>query len=435
MMISLITLGILFLIAGVLFVNSISFESLMTLFFIGIGFIISWSATSMIEHDIRKERIPLYNFMVIFLILSLCAMVSFNHLLIVFVFIELSAFLAAGIVMIKESKENLKAGLKYLLLSIFASAFLLIGIVIIYRLTGTFNIIDMEHKIQAISNISLIKYSFIFIFIGIALKSALFPFHIWLPDAHGSAPATSSAILSSLVLKGYIVFFIKLIYLAFGIEMVRNLNVLNLILILGVCAMIYGSILAIMQRKLKKMIAYSSVAQIGYIFMGIGLGTPLGVIASVFHIIAHGVTKACLFLCAGQIIEKTGYKDIDDLKGIGKAMPITLGLFTICGLSMIGIPLLIGFSSKWNFAQAIMDSGKIWVILILSLSSLLNAAYYLPISIRAYFNKCDNGKFAVNLETRIYDFLPLIILGISVILLGIFSSPVINVIKHIVEKL
>lgn len=435
MMISLITLGILFLIAGVLFVNSISFESLMTLFFIGIGFIISWSATSMIGHDIRKERISLYNFMIIFLILSLCAIVSFNHLLVVFVFIELSAFLAAGIVMIKESKENFKAGLKYLLLSIFASAFLLIGIVIIYRLTGTFNIIDMEHKIQAISNISLIKYSFIFIFIGIALKSALFPFHVWLPDAHGSAPATSSAILSSLVLKGYIVFFIKLVYLVFGIEMVRSLGILNLILILGVCAMIYGSILAIMQRKLKKMIAYSSVAQIGYIFMGIGLGTPLGLIASVFHIIAHGVTKACLFLCAGQIIEKTGYKDIDDLEGIGKAMPITLGLFAICGLSMIGIPLLIGFSSKWNFAQAIMDSGEIWLILILSLSSLLNAAYYLPISIRAYFNKCDNGKFTVNLETRIYDFLPLIILGISVILLGLFSSPVINVIKHIVEKL
>ncbi|WFA08475.1 proton-conducting transporter membrane subunit [Tissierella sp. Yu-01] len=433
MMISLIILGILFLISGVLFVNSISIESLMTLFFTGIGFIISWSSTSMIEYDIKKERISLYNFMVVFLILSLCGIVSFNHLLIVFVFIELSAFLAAGIVMIKESKENLKAGLKYLLLSIFASAFLLIGIVILYRLTGTFNIIDMEYKIYAMSNISLIKYSFIFIFIGIALKSALFPFHIWLPDAHGSAPAISSAILSALVLKGYIVFFIKLIYLVFGIEMVGNLNILNLILILGVCAMIYGSVFAIMQRKLKKMIAYSSVAQIGYIFMGIGLGTPLGLIASIFHIIAHGVTKACLFLCAGQIIEKTGYKDIDDLSGVGKAMPITMGLFTICGLSMIGIPLLIGFSSKWNFAQAIMDSGSYWIILILSLSSLLNAAYYLPISIRAYFNKSGNGKFAVNLETRRYDFLPLIILGISVILLGIFSSPVINVIKHIVR--
>lgn len=435
MMISLIILGILFLVSGVAFVNSISIESLMTLFFTGIGFIIIWASTSMIEHDIKKERIPLYNFMVIFLILSLCGMVNFNHLLIVFIFIELSAFLAAGIVMIKESKENLKAGMKYLLLSIFASAFLLIGIVILYRLTGTFDITDMRYKIYAISNISLIKYSLIFIFIGIALKSALFPFHIWLPDAHGSAPATSSAILSSLVLKGYIVFFIKLIYLAFNIEMVRNLNILNVILILGVCAMIYGSILAIMQRKLKKMIAYSSVAQIGYIFMGIGLGTPLGLIASIFHIIAHGVTKACLFLCAGQIIDKTGYKDIDDLAGIGKAMPITMGLFTICGLSMIGIPLLIGFSSKWNFAQAIMDSGKIWVILILSLSSLLNAAYYLPISIRAYFNKSDSGKFTINLETRKYDFLPLIILGISVIVLGIFSSPVINVIKHMIEKL
>lgn len=415
--------------------NVSSLEGLMGVFFTTIGFLIVWASTWMIDYDLKNERIPMYYALVLTLIASLCGIVFFDNLIVVFIFIELSAFLAAGIVMIKDNEETYKAGLKYLLLSIFASAFLLTGIVILNKLTNSFDINEMKMILITRSDLTLIRYSFIFILIGIAFKSALFPFHIWLPDAHGSAPATSSAILSSLVLKGYIVFIIKLIYIAYGISTVKMLNVLPIILILGVCAMIYGSILAIMQRKLKNLIAYSSVAQIGYIFMGIGLGTPLGLMASIFHIIAHGVTKACLFLNAGTIIMKTGYKKIEDMNGLGKSLPITMGLFTICGLSMIGIPLLVGFTSKWNFAQAIMDSGKLWIIIILSLSSLLNGIYYLPISIRAYFSIDTSRDKNVNLEPSIIKGLPIIILGASVIFFGVFSSPIIDLISHIVENL
>ena len=412
-------------------------EGLMGVFFTGIGFLIVWASKSMIDYDLKAERLPIFYAMVLSLIGCLCGMVFFDNLILVFIFIELSAFIAAGIVMIKDGEENSQAGLKYLFLSIFASAFLLTGIVMLYRLTGTFTLDHMSYKLIAISDLTLIRYSFIFIFIGVALKSALFPFHIWLPDAHGSAPAVSSAILSSLVLKGYIVFFIKLIYIAYGIETVKLLNLLPIIMILGICAMLYGSVMAIMQRKLKKIIAYSSVAQIGYIFMGIGLGSSIGLIASIFHIIAHGVTKACLFLCAGEIIMQSGHKEIKAMKGIGKSLPITMGLFTICGLSMIGIPLLIGFSSKWLFALAIVRSEMTWIIIALSISGLLNALYYLPISIRAYFNidSKQNKSTVENLEQAISKQLPIILLGCLVIVFGIYSKPIIDLISLIVEKL
>lgn len=413
--------------------NVDAFSYGMIVFFLSIGLLIVWSSYTMVDYEIEKKRQPLYYSMILLLISTLCAIVYFDNLIAVYVALEISAFLSAGIVMIKPDRTNFRAGMKYLLLSILASAFFLIGMVIVYRLTNTFYISEMKSLLHPNNNLDLIKYAFIFILIGIAFKSALFPFHIWLPDAHGSAPSTSSAILSALVLKAYIGLFIKMIYIGFGIKLVLSLNFLPIIMTLGVCAMIYGSILAIMQRNLKDLMAYSSVAQIGYIFMGIGLGTPLGLVSSMFHIIAHGITKACLFLSAGRIINLTGYKRIEDMNGLGRSLPTTIALYTICSLSMMGIPLFVGFISKWNFAHAILDRGNIFLIFILSLSSLLNGLYYLPLSIRSYFVIDESRERKIHLETK--GGLPVIILGLLVIVTGIFSSPIIDLLNNIVERL
>ena len=192
--------------------------AIMSIFFTFIAFLIVWASATMVDHEIVSDRIPTYYSLILVLISSLCGIVIFDNILAVFIFIELSAFLAAALVMIKDEQDNYRAGLKYLFLSIFASAFLLVGMVILYRLSGT---LYMEEILVKASDLDLLRISFIFLFIGVAFKSALFPFHIWLPDAHGSAPSTSSAILSALVVKAYIVFFIKLIYKGFGIELVR----------------------------------------------------------------------------------------------------------------------------------------------------------------------------------------------------------------------
>lgn len=434
-----VSLGIASIISILIFINSIGVNNTdaffygIILFFLTIGLLIVWSSYTMIDYDIEKKRYPLYYSMILVLISSLCAIVYLDNLIAVYVALEVSAFLSAGLVMIKPDSVNFRAGIKYLLLSILASAFFLIGIVILYRLTGTFNISDIRELLASNFNFNLIRYAFIFMFIGIAFKSALFPFHIWLPDAYGSAPASSSAILSGIVSKSYIVLFIKLIYISFGIETVLEMNVLPVILILGAAGMMYGSFFAILQEDLQHRIAYSSVAQIGYIFMGLGLGNTLGLMAAVFHIIAHGITKSCLFLTEGVIVKKTGLRNTLDMNGLGKTLPMTMAIYTICGLSMVGIPLLVGFISKWNFAMAIMDVNNVVLIFILSISSLLNGIYFLPLSIRSYFVLDESRERSINLESK--GGLPIAILGILVIVAGVFSSPIIDLLSNLVERL
>lgn len=397
-------------------------EALMSLLFTGIGFLVVWASITMIEQDVEEDKIPLYYALINILIGSLCAVVYFDNLLNIFVFVEISSFVSAGIVIIKNKRENYKAGLKYLTLSILASSLMLMGFISIYRSTGFLVMDDIKKSfvINFAENKTNLLYAIRFVTIGVAIKSALFPFHIWLPDAHGSAPSASSAILSGLVVKSYIILLIKILYITYGAEIVNQLNILPILLLLGVIGMIYGSLLAMMQEDLKKMLAYSSVAQIGYIFMGIGLGNVAGLMASLFHIINHAITKTCLFLVAGCVISQTKNQKLRKMKGIGIEMPVTMSLFTICALSMIGIPPTLGFNSKWNFAQAITHSKHLWVVIILSLSSLLNALYYLPVVIKAFFNEKiaeKNVNIGAN-ERPIVEMLPIIILCALVIVFG-----------------
>ncbi|MBR7081140.1 MAG: hypothetical protein IKI49_00295 [Oscillospiraceae bacterium] len=408
-------------------------ECFMACIFGIIGFLIVWASVSMISHDVEQKKIPMFYGLVLILLCTLNAVVFFEGLLGVFISIELSSFAAAGIVIVKNQKENVHAGLKYLSLSILGSTLVLMGMIILYSQTGSLSISGIGAVIQSAGFMaekqSYVIWSFALISGGIAFKAALFPCHIWLPDAHGTAPSPSSAILSSLVLKAYIVFYMKMLFGAVGFELIASTgmrNLLNVIMVVGVVAMICGSVLAIMQTDIKRMIAYSSVAQMGYIFMGIGIGTELGLFAALFHILAHAVTKSGLFLVAGSIIEQTHNRDLTKMGGIGRLMPVTMALFTIGGLSMIGIPLFVGFNSKWNFATAIVDSSRYWLLIPLSVSALLNALYYLPVVIRAFFGK-EAKEMTDPLgskERPIKDLMPLIILAVGVIVFGVYAGPV-----------
>jgi len=417
-------------------------EAFMACLFTGIGFLIMWASVTMIDHDVEKKRIPLYYFLICSLIAMLCGVVFFDSLFNAFVFIELSSFASACIVIIKNQPENIRAGIKYLVLSILGSGFVLMGIVVFYNITGSLSVHGINaalvHSFEA--NKGSVLYALVFLLIGVAFKSALFPMHIWLPDAHGTAPSPSSAVLSGLVLKAYVVFFIKVLYVAVGHNLIGHDEKLSLllfiILVFGIIAMLAGSVMAILQTDIKRMIAYSSVAQIGYIFMGIGLGNELGLYAAIFHILTHAVTKAGLFLVAGSIIEQTHNRRLDTMDGLGIQMPVTMAFYTIGALSMIGIPLFIGFNSKWNFAMGIMDSGKFWVIIILVISSLLNALYYLPLVIRSFFGKeaREKAENRVSLERSFGGLLPIGILSCCVVLFAIFNDGFVSFITAAVQS-
>lgn len=324
-----------------------------------------------------------------------------------------------------------------MVLSSLGSGLVLMAIAFLYSITGNLNM-DFMHS-ELIKNWMdyerIILLSIGLFTIGLGVKGAMFPLHVWLPDAHSSAPTSSSAMLSSVVVKAFVLLFIKIIYRIFGTDIISNIPVLDLILILSSIGMIMGSIFAIFQKDLKRVIAYSSVAQMGYVFFGIGLGNELGLAISLFHIIGHAFTKSALFLSVGSMIEKTG-KNISDLKGIGKEMPITLALFTLGSLSMVGIPILPGFLSKWNFAIASIQSGRLYLLTIILASSLLNGVYYFPIVINGYFGEENlKGKVYMSKEKTIKEIIPIIMLMGMMVCVGIFSNYIIKILLIACEQM
>ncbi len=413
-------------------------ESIMSILFTFVSALITWASFYSTGYEIKEKNIKLYYTLSNILLAALLGIVYSNDIFNCFVFIEISSIAACGIIVVKDSKENIKAAIKYLILSSLGSGLVLMGIAFLYSITGNLNIDYIHQELVKVSGLyhnTLIVALGLFT-VGLGVKSAMFPLHMWLPDAHTYAPSSSSAMLSSLVLKAYIILYIKIIYRIFGIEIVKTLPILEIVLILGAAGMLAGSVLALLQKNLKRMIAYSSVAQIGYIFFGIGLGSTLGLIAAVYHIISHALTKAALFLVAGNIIEGTHSKEIGRLKGIGIEMPMTMGIFVVCALSMVGIPLFIGFNSKWNFALAIIGSNRFLFIAVLVASSLLNALYYLPILINAFFGE-ENTKNMVyrSKEKSAYELLPVLILASAIIYFGISSKGIIDLIAKSVSGL
>lgn len=407
-------------------------EAIMTLLFTTIAFIILWYSTYNIEKEIKDTKISLYYTLCSLLVGALIGIVCTNDLFNAFVFIEISTIAACGIVVIKDKKENIKAALKYLILSSLGSGLVLMAIAFIYSISGNLNMtfINMELVKVYMSYKKSILIALGLFTVGLGVKSAMFPLHVWLPDAHSSAPSSSSSILSALVLKAYVILYIKILYRMFGYEIMSEFPVLLfIVLVLGSLGMIMGSVSAILQKDIKRVIAYSSVAQMGYIFFGIGLGNRLGLISAVFHILNHAFIKSALFLVAGSMIEKTGNKKLDGLKGIGREMPITLGIFTVGAMSMVGIPILPGFISKFNFALASIEGGRSIFVIIILLSSLLNALYYFPIVINGYFGEENlEGKTFKSKEKSFKELLPILVLIIGALYLGIASNGIMDVI-------
>jgi multicomponent Na+:H+ antiporter subunit D len=273
----------------------------------------------------------------------------------------------------------------------------MIGISILYDISGHLLMSNIKESI--VSLVAEGKYRLpievvICLFaIGLGIKSALYPFHSWLPDAHGSSTSSSSAVLSGLVLKAYIILLIKLVYRVFSIDVIRGSKVLDILFVLGVLAMTIGSIKAINSRDLKRMIAYSSVAQIGYIYLGIGLGNDAGMIAACFQILVHAFTKPMLFNTAGAFMdEANGSRKFKDLAGAArKNLWAGIG-FAVGAFSMIGIPLFAGFVVKYNLALASLDTNRAVIALIaLVISTVLNAIYYIP-ALMVLFKKTDSSS-------------------------------------------
>lgn len=417
-------------------------EAAMALFFCIIMFLCVIGGVLERELEIEATKQNLYYIMVNLLLCSLLALIYTNDLFTAYVFVEINTISACGLIMIRQNGRTIEAATRYMIMSLLGSGLLLLGICFLYSLTGHLlmsNIKEQAALLQASGTYHIPLLTAICLMsIGLAIKSALYPFHTWLPDAYGYSTLSSAAILSSLVSKGYIFLLVKIFYRVIGFDIIRESKVINVLFVFGIAGMIMGSINAIKENDINRMIAYSSVAQIGYIYMGFGLGTSAGMIASIYHIVSHAATKSLLFVAASGITDASAKsKNFFDLTGAGYRNKLAGVAFTVGSLSMVGFPMFSGFISKLLFAQAALGNRhKIMITLIaLAISVILNAVYFMKTVIRIYTPEkrevvIEKGFEEIHIWEQPAKSIALICFIVLNLLLGLSSEPVINLIEQ-----
>lgn len=400
-----------------------------------IAFLVMVYGARDLKHEIGDNVRNWYYSLYLLLLFALSGIALTNDLFNLFVFMEISTIASCGIISIKDDRRCAEASFKYLILSALGSGCFLLAVAMLYMVTGQLNLHYMAAALpQALSlypyNI-LIALSLIIVALGV--KAALFPLHVWLPDAHSAAPTPSSAVLSGLVIKIYAVAMLK-IFAVFPAELFAVVPVLEIVLILSALAVVSGSLFAMLQDDIKKMLACSSIAQIGFVFMGIGIFEGQALIGGLLHIFNHAVVKAMLFLAAGLIIYATGIRRISEFKGLGMRMPLTMSAFIVGAFAMVGIPGTSGFVSKWYLALGALESGKSIYIVPILLSSLLNGIYYFPIVITAFFGSGPQP----NTERRdvpLSMLVPVLMLAAATIFFGFYPHPLVELLQQAINLL
>lgn len=390
------------------------------------------------EQDIEGSKHNLFYIMVDLMLSSLLALIYTNDLFTAYVFVEINTIAGCGMIMIRQKGRSLSSAIRYMILSQLGSGLFLIGLSLLYDVTGHLLMSPAKEAVAAIEAAGSYGIPMLVIMavisVGLAIKSGLYPFHYWIPDTYGYATPAASAILSGLVSKGYIFLLIKIFYRVLGRENVIASQIINVLFMFGLAGMVMGSLHAILERDMRRMIAFSSVAQIGYIYMGIGLGTQAGMVAAIFHIFTHSATKALLFISAVGLYEVSGNrKDYKSLRGSGYRNPLAGIGFGIGALSMVGFPMLSGFISKLLFATSALQSPTkmLPTLIVLAISTVLNAVYFLRMVITIYSipkeekKRMEEGKILAgswNLRLAITCF---ILLNLT---LGLFSQPIVKAI-------
>ena len=353
-----------------------------------------------IREDVEPGKIQFYFAAACLLMASLLALTFTNDLFTAYVFIEINTLTSCALVMIRyRNGTALTATIRYLIMSLLGSGLFLIGVVTLYHVTGHLLMEPIGEGIRVLHETGAYAFPLtvtVGLFaVGLSLKSALWPFSSWLPDAHASATTASSGILSGLVIKGYIVLLIKIFYRVIGMDIILTDGVTNILFLFGTGGMVIGSLYALRAKDIKRMLAYSSVAQVGYIFSAVGLGTEAGMIAACIQILVHAITKPMLFHAAGEMISASGKSRLfRDLRGAGRRDPLAGVLFAVGAFSMIGVPLFAGFATKyWLGSAAVSALGwkGITALATMVVSTVLNAMYYLP-ALQILFDRApENG--------------------------------------------
>ena len=406
------------------------------LFFILIG------GKQMQDQDIPSHKMNLYYVMMCLILVSFIALTYTNDIFTGFVFLEISTLVSCGCWMVKEKGSTILSTVRYMIFNLVGSGLFLIGFVTLYDVTGYLSIENIASKLLEMEALSFpAMLGMTLVVIGLSIKSGLFPFHYWMPDAYGNATPASSSVMSGIATKGYVILLIKVIYRMFTIELVRQTPILTILFILGVLGMVVASINAINQKSVDRMVSFSSAAQIGYIFMGIGISENIALIAAIVHILTHSITKPLLFLTAGHLSRTSdGSLKFRNLRGVGRVAYFNGFAFSLGCLSMVGVPLLAGFSSKYLFiSSAVTEGVPVWMMIVslmaLAASTVLNAIYFLRTMITIYLPVDKNEKVSKNnFKPNVFTYIGVNGLILLNLLLGLFLSPIVKMLSDGIDK-
>jgi multicomponent Na+:H+ antiporter subunit D len=381
-----------------------------------------------IEREVSGGRLTAYY--VLFLLMSgaMLGFVATGDIFNLFVFMEILALSSYALVAITGNRNAVRAAFKYVLMGAPSSIMVLLAIGFLYSATGTLNMADLAGRIAESGYSEVLIVSFILFVIGFGVKAALFPLHMWLPDAHSIAPSPISALLSGLLVEVGAFAILRITFSVFTTS-ADNLmaGTLDAVSIFAAAAVLYGGIMAIMQKDLKMMIAYSTVSHIGYIFLGITAFTREGLAGAMYHMLDHGLAKACLFLCAGCFIYMKGYRRIDELKGAWRQMPWTCFAFALASISVIGIPPTAGFISKFYLIYGNFTSQRWPYALVLLVGAILAAVYCFRVIYYMFFQPGKEGAWEENTRDAAPSMLtPIWILSLGTLFFGVFSGLIID---------
>ncbi len=379
-----------------------------------------------------RKGIPLYGLLML-LLAGLTGVVVTGDLFNLFVFLEIYSIASYALITLGGDRAVV-ASFRYLILGTIGGGFYLLGVGFLYFSTGSLNMADVAQRLPAIYDSPAVMAAAALIVVGMGIKMALFPLHVWLPDAHTYAPPVVAAILASIQVEVAAYVVIRMFLTVFQPQYFSEwLPVTSLIGWFGAVGIIVGSVMAIAQRDFKRMLAYSTVGQIGYIGLGIGLANPLGLIGALLHILNHAFMKSCLFLVAGGVLHQTGLREISRFAGLGRRMPLMMAAFTVAALSMVGIPPTCGFFSKWYLVLGSIDAGNWVFIAVILVSSLLNAVYFFRVIEKVYAAP-PSGEAVVEQATEpsARILVPILVLAVGILVLGLINAVIVTQVLELV---
>jgi len=351
----------------------------------GIGAIVTPYSRVSVAREVDPERGSLLYSALLLCLTGLLGITITGDVFNLFVFLEISSISAYVLIAMGSDRSALHASYKYLIMGSIGATFIVIGIGMMYIMTGTLNMADLAERLPLVSS-RTISVAFAFLTVGLSLKLALYPLHYWLPDAYTYAPSAVTAFLASTATKVAVYMLLRVFFTVFGMVFTFETMTLHWVLLpLALLAVFSASVTAIYQENVKRLLAYSSVAQIGYMILGVSLASVTGLTAGLLHLFNHAIIKATLFMAMGAVMYQVGSVRIEAMRGLAKRMPWTMAAFVAGGLSLIGVPMTVGFISKWFLVLGAIESG-FWIVALLILAgSLLAVVYVWKVVEAAYF--------------------------------------------------